>query len=80
MRITSFITDSDLSIDITDVFAIQIQNQGTSYFTVNDGYRVKPDQLLPIYFPYNDLGQGRLIIRFLSFSDVNSCHILITSK
>jgi hypothetical protein len=80
MIITSFTTDSNLTLDIKDVYAIQIQNQGTSYFTINDGYRVKPDESIPIYFANDDLGQGQLIIRFLTFSDINSCHIVITSK
>jgi hypothetical protein len=78
MIIDSFTIQANTTINLVDVYAIQIYNYGNDV-VINNGYRLPSGGVLPIYFSESDLGQDRISFSFDSFEG-NNLAILITRK
>jgi hypothetical protein len=78
MIIDSFSIHSNTTINLLDVYAIQIYNYGGDVL-INNGYRLQSGSVLPIYFSDSDLGQGQISFSFENFEG-NNLAILITRK
>ena len=78
MIIDSFTIQANTTINLVDVYAIQMYNFGGDV-SINNGYKLSSGLVLPIYFSDSDLGQGQISFSFENFEG-NNLSILITRK